>query len=217
MNESKKILIVDDDPVTLTSTSLKLKKFGYVVETQSDANGVVSSVASFQPDLILLDVVMPGMSGIEVLKKIRLVYSPIELPVIMVTSTESTDVITSALKFGANDYISKPINIEVTVARMQTQLTTASLHRELMEKKELEAIHALIVTYNHEINSPLNIALLNLDCAADSGDLKSIENARSALLRVAEIVKNIASIKERGFTYTDYLKSTKMISIKKNY
>ncbi len=73
--------------------------------------------------LVLLDIEMPGLSGFDVLKTLRLTYSPSELPVIMVTSRQQSRSIVDALRAGANDYITKPIDFAVAIARIETQLS----------------------------------------------------------------------------------------------
>jgi DNA-binding response OmpR family regulator len=213
--DAKKILLVDDDAVNLTSTAQRLITRGYQVEPLRSGTAALAPIKGAPPDVVLLDIMMPGISGLDVLKELRTRFSHVELPVIMVTAKESAKDVTGALKLGANDYIPKPINIEVAVARIETQLTTSRLHRELLLKKELEAVHAMIVTYNHEINNPLAVALANVDLTTKTGDASYLEKARTALLRVADIVKRIAAVEEHGVTYEKYVNDTKMVAIKK--
>lgn len=214
MTAAPRILIVDDDLVNLTSTSQRLARRGFVVEATSRGEDALTRVKTGAPDVVLLDIMMPGISGLEVLKAIRASHTQMELPVIMVTAKESVDDITGALQLGANDYIAKPIHMDVAVARIETQIAIRRLHRESLAKKELEAVHAMIVTYNHEINNPLAAALANLDMAAKTGETQFLGKARSGLLRVAEIVRRIAAIEQRGITYESYVNNTKMVCIK---
>ena len=74
------------------------------------------------PDLVLLDIEMPIISGLDALKAIREVYSPIEMPVIMVTAKDQSEDMVKALSLGANDYLTKPIDFPVALARIGTQL-----------------------------------------------------------------------------------------------
>ena len=104
--------------------------------------------------------------------------------------------------------------IDVAVARVDTQIMTARLHHELLLKKELEAVHAMIVTYNHEINNPLAVALANVELMLKTREPAYLDKARAALLRVADIVKRIAAIELHGVTYQTYLNETKMVQIK---
>lgn len=215
MTETKKILLVDDDVVNLTSTAQRLVKRGFHVDAVSGGENALASLKAITPDIVLLDIVMPGISGLDVLKDIRARFASMELPVIMVTAKESATDITGALKLGANDYISKPVNIDVAVARIETQITSARLHKELLLKKELEAVHAMIVTYNHEINNPLAVALANIDLMLKTNDAQFLEKARAGLLRVAEIVRCISAVEAHGVTYEKYLNKTMMIRLNK--
>lgn len=111
-------------------------------------------------DLVLLDVMMPGMSGLEVLQKMRSKPALAELPVILVTAMAETRFIVEGLQMGANDYVTKPIETDVLRARVQTQLTVKRL---LDERKEhilqLEAAHDFkdrsFQMASHDLKGPL--------------------------------------------------------------
>ena len=85
-------------------------------------------------DLIVLDIMMPGLSGLEVLEDLRQRYAPSELPVIMATAKDQSEDIVLALQLGANDYVTKPLDFPVVLARVQTQL---SLKRAMQEIQTL--------------------------------------------------------------------------------
>src|SRR4030095_11608767 len=85
-------------------------------------------------DLVLLDIMMPGISGLDVLKAVRQRYAAADLPVIMVTAKDESDDIVAALQLGANDYVTKPLDFPVVLARTQTQL---SLKRAMEEIQRL--------------------------------------------------------------------------------
>ncbi len=117
------ILVVDDNAVNRLALSRWLEKSGdYHVATA--ANGMEAlRLAKTEPfDLVLLDIMMPVMSGIDVLKKLRQTYSSEELPIIMATSKDQSEDMVEAFNLGANDYITKPIDFPVALARVQAQL-----------------------------------------------------------------------------------------------
>src|SRR5712691_13561804 len=89
-----------------------------------------------QFDLVLLDIMMPGISGLDVLKSLRQRYSVTDLPVIMATAKDQSEDIVAALQLGANDYVTKPLDFPVVLARIQTQL---SLKRTMQEIQRLAA------------------------------------------------------------------------------
>lgn len=119
----KKVLIVDDEEVNVQILANIIGKQGYSIETAMNGKEAVDKVNSFAPDIVLLDVEMPVLNGLEALKEIRKNHSQNQLPVIMITVKDSTQDIIEALDLGANDYVTKPVDINVLLARIRMQLT----------------------------------------------------------------------------------------------
>src|SRR5262245_31185689 len=118
------LLVVDDNEANRDMLSRRLERSGFSVHVASDGPAALDIVARGGVDLVLLDIMMPGMNGIDVLKVLRASHSAAELPVIMATAkTESEDVV-EALTLGANDYVTKPIDFPVVLARVQAHLRT---------------------------------------------------------------------------------------------
>lgn len=116
------ILVVDDNTMNCELLSRQCQRLGYSVQTAADGVVACALLEKNRFDLVLLDIVMPNMSGIELLKHIRKSYSFTHLPVIMVTARDDIDDIVMALEIGANDYITKPFALPVVTARVKTQL-----------------------------------------------------------------------------------------------
>ncbi|NRA46098.1 MAG: response regulator [Oligoflexales bacterium] len=112
------ILIVEDDEITATRLAEQLKKRDYVTQTLGDGESCLQLIEENPPELILLDYMLPGISGLEVLSKVREKYSLVELPVILATAKNDPSEVVNALKLGANDYITKPINIDIISSRI---------------------------------------------------------------------------------------------------
>lgn len=146
------------------------------------------------PDLIMLDIVMPEMTGLQVLQYVRTVYSSIDIPIIMATAKTDVADIVEALKLGANDYIQKPVNIDIAEARINAQINSVRNYREAMEKREVESLNSLIATYNHEINNPLTIAFGLLRKAKKENSTDYFDRIGDALQRVTNIVREIERI-----------------------
>jgi two-component system alkaline phosphatase synthesis response regulator PhoP len=114
-----KILVVDDEPSITKLVSAYLKPEGYEVYTAADGNAGLKAARTFKPDLIILDVMLPGLDGIELLSKLR---RESEVYVIMLTArTEETDKIVG-LSVGADDYVTKPFSPRELVARVKAAL-----------------------------------------------------------------------------------------------
>lgn len=211
-----KILVVDDSEFDRNLIQKFLEKNQFEVVPISDGAAVLESIKSLAPSLVLLDILMPRMTGGEALGKIREKYSAVQLPVLMITAkTDAADVV-EFLRLGANDYITKPIHFDVTLMRVLTHLQIAELSRQMSKLKELEAVNAMITTYNHEINNPLSIALALLQkIGVKHGDQDDFASLQSALWRVADIVKKIAQVSSKEeVEYEEYVKDVKMVKVK---
>lgn len=122
--ERKKILVVDDEPVNLQVIINHLTVEGYdVIPAESGSRLFEELDRNNIPDLILLDIMLPGDSGYDVCRKIRERFSVHELPIIMLTSQSKTSDIVTGLSAGANDYIMKPVNRDVLIARVQSLIS----------------------------------------------------------------------------------------------
>jgi DNA-binding response OmpR family regulator len=116
------LLIVDDDPMIRDVMLRYFSEYGFNAFPESSGKGALEWIDSHHVDLVLLDIEMPGMDGLELLKILRKTYTPIKLPVIMVTGRTSSDDFESALAAGANDYITKPIDFSVLLTRVQIHM-----------------------------------------------------------------------------------------------
>jgi len=119
-----RILIVDDSEVNLDILARRLERKGYSVVKATSGSDALSAVDRERFDLVLLDVMMPGMTGLEVLDAIRARHAPQSLPVIMTTAKSQSEDVIEALDRGANDYVTKPIDLDVLWARMRVHLRT---------------------------------------------------------------------------------------------
>lgn len=181
---------------------LKDNRFYVDVYHQVEGDIILADFKGY--DLILLDIMMPGVSGLEVLKLIRTEYSRFELPVIMQTARDRNSDIVNALKIGANDYLVKPINIEVAKARIGTQLELSTLYAENLKIKQASVISTMFSTLNHEINNPLTIALGNISFPFEKLTEEKIKKAKDALIRISELVKKMDQYKKGELEEENY-------------
>lgn len=216
----KNILLVDDDQINNKMLTKKLEKKGYhVIQAYNGKECLEIFEDNITIDLVLLDIMMPDLSGSEVLKRLRKEKTQFELPIIMVTGKSDTEDIVENLRLGANDYIVKPVNIEVAEARVKTQLALSDLQKENLKKAELETAHAMIVTYNHEINNPLTIAMgLLRKILKHPEDKDAVEKnaprVAKSLARIAEIVKKIEAVSlGNEVKSSTYAKDDKMVKL----
>jgi DNA-binding response OmpR family regulator len=117
-----KILIADDGRVMRTVITAKLTEKGYAVTAVASGREALESIKRDPVDLVVLDIHMPDMDGLETLRHLRESHTAIQLPVIMATANDQDADVIESFEAGANDFVSKPINFPVLFARMETHL-----------------------------------------------------------------------------------------------
>ena len=118
------ILVVDDLPANRDLMVRRLERSGFRVQAAGSGPEALELVRRGNVDMVLLDIMMPGMTGIDVLRTLRATRSPAALPVIMVTAKTDSEDVVEALALGANDYVTKPVDYPVALARIETHLRT---------------------------------------------------------------------------------------------
>ncbi len=128
------ILVVDDNDDNRDLLSRRLEREGFRVLTAANGSSALRMCEEYDFDLVLLDLMMPDMSGIDVLKVLRRTRSALELPVIMVSADSQSESIVKALNNQANDYITKPIDFPVALARIKTHMRQKTSREGPLEK-----------------------------------------------------------------------------------
>ncbi|MBU4478575.1 MAG: response regulator [Candidatus Omnitrophica bacterium] len=144
---NKKILIIDDEPELVKAVEIRLKANGYEVEGAYDGKAGIDKAEKFKPDLVLLDIMMPGMDGQEVLKKLKENPETKTIPVIMLSAkSEAGDIVKSLVDGGACDYIVKPFFDGEMLRKLKSNINavegmTAGLLLDSMETKVREFLN----------------------------------------------------------------------------
>ena len=136
------VLVVDDEPANRLILKKMLRGIGYAAIDAADGQAALDAIQRQRFDLVLLDISMPVMDGFEALRRMRLRHSPTDLPVIMVTASNESEQIVTAFKLGANDYVTKPIDHAVTLARIQMHIRFAQAQVALKKSEERYALVA---------------------------------------------------------------------------
>src|SRR5947208_6116221 len=118
--EASSILIVDDEELNSEGLARRLQRHGYAVTVVRSGREALELLGQRRFDLVLLDIMMPGMNGLEVLKFLHRVDSLLDLPIIMVTARGDSSDVVEALELGANDYLTKPLDFPIVLARIRT-------------------------------------------------------------------------------------------------
>jgi len=136
------LLIVDDEESNRDMLSRRLQRQGFEVWLAESGPQALASIDMRMPEIVLLDMRMPGMNGTEVLQALRKRFSTTDLPVIVVTAECESASVVEALQLGANDYITKPVDMPVALARIRTHLSHKALAATLRESEERYALAA---------------------------------------------------------------------------
>ncbi len=135
-----RILVVDDEPLCREVLANLCDRLGATVEMAGDGKEALELLAMREFDLALLDRTMAGVSGIELLRSIREFHNAVDLPVVMVTSVGDSASVIEAFEAGANDYLTKPVDIGIAKARLGTQMKLKQLQRQLAESEQRYAL-----------------------------------------------------------------------------
>jgi CheY-like chemotaxis protein len=125
--QTRRVLVVDDDPTNREFLVRRLQRRGYTITTAASGLEALQQIDTHTFDLVLLDIMMPGMDGLHVLKQVRQKVSMADLPIVIASARHQSDDVIRALQLGANDYITKPMDFEVAVARIETHLSLKRL------------------------------------------------------------------------------------------
>ena len=215
-----KILVVDDQPDNVFLLQDRLEHEGYQVFTAYDGESGITKAKEELPELILLDVMMPGLSGFEVCKQLVNDEATKDIPIILLTAlTDSAD-LKKGFQSGAFDYIKKPFNRIELLARINAALKFRESNKLLLEIEKVNTYAATVITANHEIKQPLT--LINLSTAALRREISNEEVSKDAMLKrvrfiegatkeIIQVLEKLKSIKKPIFT--PYVNNLRMIDI----
>jgi diguanylate cyclase (GGDEF)-like protein/PAS domain S-box-containing protein len=136
------ILVVDDDEAAGSMLARRLERQGFRALTATSGQEVLDRLPTLETDLLLLDIEMPGMDGLETLRRVRQTWSASELPIVMATSHNDSDVLVQALQLGADDFVTKPLDFPVALARLRVQVSRKQAEDARRESEERYALAA---------------------------------------------------------------------------
>jgi class 3 adenylate cyclase len=204
-----RVLIVDDDPDMVAFLGRMLSREGLKVDAEYDGQAALAHIAASPPDLILLDVVMPGMTGFEVCERVKSDPSTALIPVILVTSLEDHASRVRGIDTGADDFLSKPVNREELVARVKNLRRLHQTRRELEGRRlaaEIQHKEAIRKTFSRYISPRLADRII-----AESGEAPFESEAQRI-----NVVALFADL--RGFTrLTETLEVDKVVGMLNEY
>jgi two-component system sensor histidine kinase ChiS len=170
------LLVVDDEPVNLQVLRNVLQPRGYGIEAARNGVEALEAVAKRKPDLVILDVMMPGMSGLDVARKLRERFTLHELPIIMLTARSRTRDLLAGFENGANDYVCKPFVKDELLARIATLLAASRAQSQARENVDLRQeidrrvrVEDALRLSQQRMSRLLDTVSVGLVCASESG------------------------------------------------
>jgi signal transduction histidine kinase len=205
------VLVVDDERPNRDLLARRLGQHGFRVLTASGGTEALDALASRSCDLVLLDVMMPVMSGLEVLAAIRHNEAWRDLPVIMVTAKNESRDIVEALDLGADDYVTKPLDFPVALARVRAQLARVAAeraalarqrHGDLEHAQKISAVGQLAGGVAHDFNNLLTTIygygeLLRDDLPCDDKRQDDVEHILKAAQTAASLTRQLLAYSRR--------------------
>jgi two-component system, sensor histidine kinase and response regulator len=161
MNEKPIILIIDDDPIGRQTTEMLLLQQGYALHFAASGVEGLACLPIVQPDVILLDVMMPGMDGFAVCEALKTAVSTQHIPVVLITALDSKEDLARGLEAGADDFIHKPVNGLELRARVRSMLRIKQRHDDLQTIMQLRQDLANMII--HDIRNPLTTITMYCD------------------------------------------------------
>ena len=188
------ILVVDDEPDNFDVIEAFLTEHGYDLHYASSGEEAIATLDAFRPDLILLDVMMPGVDGIEICRQIKAMPKWQIVPIIMATALSSKEDLARCLQAGADDFVSKPINAVELRARVHSMLrikqqydrieSFSALQRNTIDvlRGNLQELRGnLVASIPHELKTPLNGVLVGIKLLMETSDELDAESIRELL------------------------------------
>ena len=204
--QAGRVLVVDDVAANRELIRDNLEVRGWTVEEAPDGPSALESVRLYPPDVILLDVAMPGMDGLDVCRKLKADPLTAPIPVIMVTNHTERAERLAGIRAGANDYLAKPIDREDLSLRVQNAAGLKRLHdalqQNIRELKECERLRdSLIHMVVHDLRSPLSVISMSLETiplldgtAPMTEAAHALERARRATQTMADMISELLDI-----------------------
>lgn len=204
------ILVVDDQPINVQLLKRKLEREGIRVAAAYNGVEALDMIKRDKPDLILLDVMMPDMDGIEVCQRLQAHDDTRGIPVIFITARTGKESKLEGLGVGAVDYITKPIDLDETLARVQTQLRFVAINRQMIdlqrrleESRKAATIGAVTQGIAHNLNNLLGVVIGYLDLVKAYYDKpeqvkKNAQHVEEAVQRIVSIIKQLSTLVVRS-------------------
>ena len=199
-NEQTRIMIVDDDKAYTEGIYLLLESEGYVCHPFNDSRTALEMLGKINPVILLIDWKMPGMSGVELMQRIRLHPEHRQKYIIMVSGKGTPENKVTGIDAGADDYLVKPFETEELLARIRAANRILKLEKELVEQERKSTVLEMALSISDKIGNPLAAArmlqrFIQENARENSKISQSVEDLGTVLLEIQDLLKKYQSIK----------------------
>lgn len=201
-----RVMVVDDEELNVALVRAQLEDLGHDIESARCGEEALERSSAFDPDIVLLDMVMPGIGGLETLRRLKERAEPDFLPVVLLTSHDDAESRRRGLRMGADDFVTKPVDETVLSLRVENLLSLRKNQRALSARnaelariqRSKEEMTALLV---HDLRGPASVVMTNLDYvesnlgeAADPDVCEALADAREGCHRLVRLFANLLDV-----------------------
>lgn len=200
------VLLVEDQEKTARGLEELLEMEGFNVRVAKDGPTGLAAAADAPVDAVVLDVMLPGMSGFDVCRRLRTVERTRRVPIVMLTGLSDTPSKLRSFDIGADDYLVKPVPARELAARLRKLISGRHENASQIHKQRVQAIGEIAAAVAHEVNNPLAAALGTLDLVMLRQDLPSdvrrdLTASRQQLWRIAAVLAELTDVQDRTVPY----------------
>ena len=203
MKSKGKILIVDDEPINLEFFDVMLSNLGFKIEKAADGEEALQKVVETDPDLIILDNIMPRLTGWEVTKKLKQdkeFRKYRQTPIIMFSAMDEVKDKIGGLELGVDDYITKPFNFSEVLARIRAVLRNRELAKQVARRERrislVESLNNSLIFFTQHIKKPIS-GLIEAAEKLDASEQKEVEELATLVkLEGAEILATLQGLED---------------------
>ncbi|WP_224067627.1 hybrid sensor histidine kinase/response regulator [Vibrio penaeicida] len=195
----KDIMIVDDTPANLKLLESILTGEGYNIRVAINGEMAIKSIANNVPDLVLMDINMPGISGIEACRQLKLNSELCDVPVVFISANSDTNSIEEAFAAGGHDYITKPFRAKEVLIRVKSVLSILEAQKEKYRAQLFSTMINIIMGVAHEMNTPIGVCVTSSSHLLDqtnrmNGKLESNKLTRDDIISWIEQEESISQL-----------------------
>jgi two-component system, OmpR family, response regulator MprA len=197
-----RVLLVDDQERTAKGLGELLHLEGFIVTLATDGPGGIAAAANAPVDAVVLDIMLPGMSGFDVCRRLRRLAGTSHVPIVMLTGLSDTPSKLESFDIGADDYLVKPVPSRELAARLRKLISRRAETADYVHRQRVQAIGEIAAAVADDINHPLAAALRTIELVLLRQDLPpgvrgDLTSSRREMWRIASVLAQLTDVRDR--------------------